>query len=132
MFRTDLPNECEFCGYKLLLNVILGHPSQPTWGDPEREREYAERERYVVCAGCHVGLITLSLAPWQFLRAKESGGDVNRYYLHDDFYDRDTGDALQPKMEGLTRSKPHSWGDPMEVFPPKVNFSEVDNESDPS
>ena len=114
MEQTDLPNECEFCGHDILLTVILAHPSETLVA-------YAERERYVVCANCHIGLVALSLAPWQFLRAKQIGGDVNRYYLHDDFYDRDTGEALQPKMEGLTRVMPYSWGKP-----PKI--AEVDDE----
>ena len=52
------------------------------------------------------------LAPWQFLRAKQFGGDVDRFYLRDDFYHRDTGEALQAKMEPLTRTKPHAWGEP--------------------
>lgn len=74
--------ECEFCGETIVPYLITGDMS----GDS-----------YAVCANCHIALVMVCLSPKQYLRAKDHGGDVNRFYLHDDFY-TEFGEALQPKM----------------------------------
>ena len=74
--------ECEFCG-----NAET--PYELTAFRPD--------ESYTVCPNCLVGLVLTSLSPRQYLRAKAKGGDTNRFYLHDDFYDSE-GNALQPKV----------------------------------
>jgi hypothetical protein len=75
--------ECEFCGTTLVTYTLAD--------------EKRDRESYIVCPNCLVGLVLTSLSQRQFLRAKARGGDTNRFYLHDDFYDRE-GNALQPKV----------------------------------
>lgn len=95
--RLPLPNRpvCEFCGNDFAYTI-----------DGGLHREH--RELYRACPNCHIGLVMVSLAPWQFLRAKGLGGEVERFYLHSDFYDYETGEALQPKAEGLSWTAP--WG----------------------
>ncbi len=77
-----MPEECEFCGYRR--PYTLADASEG-------------KERYTVCLNCLFSLVACSLSTEQFLRAKARGGDTNRFYLHDDFYDRE-GNALQPKV----------------------------------
>jgi len=91
---TSIPNTCEFCGERIIMMVLTDHPRSPA--SMERSSDV-----YVACPNCLLGLVTLSLAPWQFKRARNAGV-YQRYYLHADFYDHDTGEALQPKLEGLT------------------------------
>lgn len=79
---------CEFCGELEVLLVVTDHPKWTKGGVPQT---------YVVCPNCSNSLITHSLSPTQFLRAKALGGDVRRHLLHDDFYNSDNGVALQPK-----------------------------------
>ena len=75
---------CEFCGNDTVpvLTVLteLGHPEVS----------------YMACANCLIPLVTHSLSPEQYLRAKDQGGSVRRFLLHGDFYDELTGEALQP------------------------------------
>jgi len=91
----NLPIICEFCGEYVVLMVLADHPKLTTAG-------VTKGDVYAACPNCLLSLVTCSLAPWQFKRARDAGGDVNRFYLHGDFYDRDTGQALQPKLEELT------------------------------
>jgi len=77
-----MDEECEFCGTTLVTYTLAD--------------EKRDRENYIVCPNCLLGLVGVSLSPEQFLRAKARGGDTNRFYLHDDFYDSD-GHALQSK-----------------------------------
>ena len=89
-----MAKECEFCGYQEAKFEDEDKPDRGLYRltyslDPQKER-------YILCANCSFALVTLSLSPQQFLRAKEKGGDTNRFYLHDDFYDPETGQALQP------------------------------------
>jgi len=51
-----------------------------------------------------IGLITHSLSPQQYLRAKQAGGNTDRFWLHGDFYDQD-GMALQPILPQVARSR---------------------------
>lgn len=90
-----LSEECEFCGTDSFpaLMVLSDHPAGRKPG--------LRHDQYCACANCLLGLVNLSLTPTQFLRAKEKGGNVERFYLHGDFYDPETGQALQPKMPGL-------------------------------
>lgn len=98
----QLPRECEFCDNKLMpiLMRLGAHPTSMRQEVAARETRKL-REEYVACPNCLLGLVTNSLTSAQFLRAKEKGGDVSRWYLHEDFYDGETGEALQPKMPGL-------------------------------
>lgn len=81
--------ECEFCGSDSLVMEIAKGPPIPE----------VEKEVYYACGNCLLGMVTHSLAPWQFLRSKQNGGDMTRFYVHHDFYDPDTGEALQPAPE---------------------------------
>jgi len=91
----NLPITCEFCGEGTVLLVLADHPSFTN-------ASLRNGDVYVSCPNCLPGLVNHSLAPWQFKRARDAGGDVKRFYLHGDFYDRDTGVALQPMLEALT------------------------------
>ena len=78
-----MEKECEFCGN-----------TEEPWS-----LDGGYSEQYTFCLNCHVALVTLSLSPEQFLRAKAKGGDTNRFYLHDDFYDPETGIAQQSMFQ---------------------------------
>ena len=52
---------------------------------------------YHVCSNCLVGLVNLELKPEEFKQILKSGHTVEEYLLHEDFYDEDTGEALQPR-----------------------------------
>jgi len=94
----QIPEACEFCGEGMAMLVLSCHP-RSSFSTVRRG------EVYVACPNCLFCLINLSLAPWQFNRARDAGGDVNRFYLHADFYYLGTGEALQPRLVGLTRRK---------------------------
>lgn len=91
----NLPTTCEFCGEGTVLVVLADHPSFTN-------ATLRKGDVYAACPNCLLSLVTCSLAPWQFKRARDAGGDVNHFYLHEDFYDWNTGQALQPKLEALT------------------------------
>jgi len=86
-------NDCEFCGKSEVLMVLSDHPA-----GVDKLPSHIQ-EVYVACPNCLVRLVTHSLTPQQYLRAKQAGRDMDRYYLHSDFYDQDTGTALQPMLE---------------------------------
>lgn len=52
---------------------------------------------YLLCTTCHQRLIDRALRPLEFFNLSAIHG--NEYYLHDDFYDRLTGEATQSKVE---------------------------------
>ena len=82
--------ECEFCGAGIIY-CLRDETAIPG-------TEQSTIEEYLTCPNCLIGLVMLSLSTAQFLRSRERGGDMNRFYLHEDFYDPDTGEALQPKI----------------------------------
>jgi hypothetical protein len=51
---------------------------------------------YHLCIECHIRLINYALRPLEFFNLAAIHG--HSYYLHDDFYDFDTGEAMQPKI----------------------------------
>lgn len=85
--------ECVFCGNNVpdILMELKRVPEAP-------ERPGQKREKYVVCPNCLISLVMLCLTPEQYRRAIDAGCDANWFYLHDDFYDPETGEALQPKV----------------------------------
>jgi len=92
----NLPITCEFCGEYVVLMVLADHPTLTTAG-------VTRGDVYVSCPNCLFRLVNCSLAPWQFKRARDAGGDTSRFYLHEDFYGRETGEALQPKLDMFSR-----------------------------
>ena len=52
---------------------------------------------YKLCANCMTNLVMLSLAPHEFLNLIKNDPDRKwEFWLHDDFYDPNTGHAYQP------------------------------------
>jgi hypothetical protein len=77
-----MAKECEFCGYQEANGLYrLTYSLDP------------QKERYIPCGNCLFALVTCSLSPQQFLRAKEKGNDTSRFFLHDAYYDPETGQA---------------------------------------
>jgi len=52
---------------------------------------------YRLCLPCHDRLLNKALRPLEFFNLTAIHG--HNYYLHDDFYDYDTGEATQPDIE---------------------------------
>lgn len=52
---------------------------------------------YRLCLPCHDRLLNKALRPLEFFNLTSIHG--HGYYLHDDFYDYDTGEATQPDIE---------------------------------
>lgn len=52
---------------------------------------------YRLCLACHKRLLNKALRPLEFFNLTSIHG--HSYYLHDDFYDYDTGEATQPDIE---------------------------------
>jgi hypothetical protein len=52
---------------------------------------------YRLCTQCHGRLINYALRPSEFFNLAAIHG--HGYYLHDDFYDYDTGEATQPEID---------------------------------
>lgn len=63
------------------------------------ESEDAEQKPYLLCKPCQQSLLNYSLRPLHFFNLASIHG--HSYYLHDDFYDYDTGEATQPKSAVL-------------------------------
>ena len=61
-------------------------------------------EPYKLCFGCRDRLINLALRPLEFFNLTAIHGH-SQYYLHDDFYDYDTGEATQPKADVVDAEK---------------------------
>ena len=51
---------------------------------------------YKLCATCLEELINLRLTAKSFLNLKQK--HFNEFWIHDDFYDQTTGEALQPNI----------------------------------
>jgi hypothetical protein len=56
-----------------------------------------EQNPYRLCKSCHERLLNYALRPLEFFNLVSIHGHT--YYLHDDFYDYDTGEATQPKID---------------------------------
>lgn len=61
------------------------------------ELEHESRSPYRLCIPCHERLIKKALRPLEYFNLTATHG--YSYYLHDDFYDYQTGEALNPEME---------------------------------
>jgi len=57
---------------------------------------YTSGVTYKICANCMVGLINLNLSAEQIQMLIDSGHNLSEFYLHSDFYDGETLEALQP------------------------------------
>ena len=55
-------------------------------------------ERFTLCHDCHKRLTHCALRPFEFFTLMLRHGSWV-FYLHDDFYDDETGEALQPQMD---------------------------------
>ena len=84
--------KCNFCPHNepAALMELKPVPEAP-------ERPGRRPEKYTVCPNCLIDLVMTCLTPEQYRRAIDAGCDPNWFYLHDDFYDPETGEALQPK-----------------------------------
>ena len=78
--------QCEFCG-GLGMYRLAGTLCRP-----------GETEVYEACPMCLMQLVTHALTPEQYMRSLRAGGDMDRYHVHDDFYDPADGTAFQPVM----------------------------------
>lgn len=77
---------CECCERHEVMWVL-----KDVYGDKnERAKEYK------VCANCLSYLTTYSLKPEMFFNLLRNGHTVREFLLHEDFYDDETGEALQP------------------------------------
>jgi hypothetical protein len=74
------PSLCECCGKS---------PHQYTLSD----NDY----KYQVCANCLLALVNTALSPAQFFSLIRNGHTTKEHLLHGDFYDDETGEALQPR-----------------------------------
>jgi len=61
------------------------------------ELTYEGQNPYRLCLACHDRLLNKALRPLEFFNLTSIHG--HGYYLHDDFYDYDTGEATQPDIE---------------------------------
>ena len=109
----EAPEACEFCGEAQVVMVLADHPKVRSAQTERRKYGYRPRgsppfavvlldrhggDVYAACPNCLLGLVAHSLSPQQFMRAKDAGGNTDRFYLHGDFY-TDLGTALQPAFE---------------------------------
>jgi len=78
--KKRLPSYCECCGK---------FPHQYTLSD----NDY----KYQVCANCLSALVNTALSPAQFFSLIRAGHTTKEHLLHGDFYDDETGEALQPR-----------------------------------
>jgi len=91
-------DECEFCGERHVVMILADHPRVIF-----EERGMREGDVYAACPNCLLMLVTHSLSPQQYLRAQQAGRDMDRHYLHYDYYDRD-GTALQAVLPQVAPS----------------------------
>jgi len=54
-------------------------------------------EDYHICSNCLMYLVNSALTPEMFFNLLKNGHSTREHLLHDDFYDEDTGKAMQPK-----------------------------------
>ncbi len=53
---------------------------------------------YSLCSNCMLPFVLTALTPDQFFALLERGHTTKEFQLHSDFYDEETGEALQPKI----------------------------------
>ncbi len=56
----------------------------------------ANNEKYELCLNCLTPFVRCALKPEQFFNLLKNGHTVKEFFLHGDFYDEETGEALQP------------------------------------
>ena len=61
------------------------------------EEDCGDGEVFLLCTECHERLTNYALRPLEFFRLYLRHGPY--YYLHDDFYDEETGEAYQPEVD---------------------------------
>jgi len=54
--------------------------------------------KYLLCKNCEVLFVNNALTPEMFKSMIENGHSSDEFMLHSDFYDEDTGEAIQPRM----------------------------------
>jgi hypothetical protein len=57
---------------------------------------YNKKVVYKICSNCLSPLTNCSLSPEQFFNLIKNGHKSSEFLLHGDFYDEETGEALQP------------------------------------
>ena len=73
-------HNCEACGINT--NCIL---------------QVRPKEVYKICLNCLSDLVNVRLSPEQFFSLIKNKHNATEFYLHDDFYDSETGEGLQPQ-----------------------------------
>ena len=53
--------------------------------------------RYLLCRNCEVDFVNCALSKEQFFNMLGNGHTTKEFMLHGDFYDEDSGEALQPR-----------------------------------
>ncbi len=66
-------------------------------GPVEIEEQADQGQPYRLCGQCHNRLVNKALRPLEFFNLAAIHG--HSYYLHDDFYDYQTGEATQPHID---------------------------------
>ena len=56
-----------------------------------------DKSEYLMCSNCLISLVNNDLTKEQFFALLGAGHSIREYLLHDDFYDPETGEALQPR-----------------------------------
>ena len=52
---------------------------------------------YFLCSNCEIPFVMNSLSKKQFKALIKNGHTTKEFALHEDFYDEETGEALQPR-----------------------------------
>jgi len=52
---------------------------------------------YILCMNCQSDIVNTCLSPKQFKNLLKNGHEPEEFLLHGDYYDEETGEALQPK-----------------------------------
>ena len=73
--------KCEICGHEL------------QW---ELKDMYDEKCIYKLCSNCLFKLVNLMLSKKEFFKLLKNGHTTDEHLLHGDFYDENSGEALQP------------------------------------
>jgi len=78
---------CEACGYNGLINILITE---------------TETAPYRLCPNCLIMLVNNSLTPDLYFKLREKRWIEDRgdyeFYLHGDFYNLETGEAIQSKL----------------------------------
>jgi len=78
-------NKCECCG----TGAQVVHIDLSNSGD--------EDYRYYLCRNCEGPFVNCDLSKEQFFSMLKNGHTTAEFMLHEDFYDEETGEALQPR-----------------------------------